>query len=220
MAKQRKRRAHRPARERPERDQDARLVATRIVKMGNDPAPPDTWAVVVSPIRMDDGRMLNWHPPQAVAFHLIEAKRLCDRAVPKRRRLIGNLATRPNESYGPPNSRTPLDILADLTAAVLFAFTAIESLANHSIDQLDVEAMVTVERGGGPVEISRDDMVRRLGISEKLTLAVPMLPDGEDSRAPNRGRDTGTSSDCATTSCTLSNAAMTPTLTCAPPTTG
>jgi hypothetical protein len=172
--------AHRPARERPERDQDPRLVATRILKMGDDPAPPGTWAVVVSPVRMDDGRMLNWHPPQPVAFHLIEGKRLCDRAVPKRRRLTGNLATRPNESYGPANSRIPLDILADLTAAVLFAFTAIESLANHSIDQLDESATVTVERGDGPVEIPRDDMVRRLGISEKLTLAVPLLADGED----------------------------------------
>jgi hypothetical protein len=109
-------------------------VATRVVAVSDEPTPPGTWAVVVSPVRMDDGRMLNWHPPQPVAFHLVEAKRLCDRAVPLRRRLVGNLAKRENDSYGPTNSRVPLNVLSDLTSAVLLAFTSIESLANHSID--------------------------------------------------------------------------------------
>jgi hypothetical protein len=55
--------------------------------------------------------------------------------VPLRRRLVGNLAKRENDSYGPTNSRVPLNVLSDLTSALLFAFTAIECLANHSIDQ-------------------------------------------------------------------------------------
>jgi hypothetical protein len=179
MSKPRRtRRAHRQARDRPERAQDPRLVGVRIAALGGIQAAPGTWAVAVSPVRMDDGRVLNWYSPQPVAFSLVEAKRLCDRAVPKRRQVLGNLRKRENDSYGPTNARVALDCLSDLAAAVLFAFTAIESLANHSIDQLDDDATVTIERAEGPLEITKDDMVRRLGIGEKLTLVVPMLPDG------------------------------------------
>jgi hypothetical protein len=173
--------ASRPARERPERQQDPRLVATQVRAIGGEPAPPGTWAVAVSPVRMEDGRMLNWHPPQPVAFNLVEAKWRCNNAVPRRRAIMGNLVSRPNGAYQPQNARAALDCLSDLSAAVLFAFTAVESLANHSIDQLDDEASITIERRKGEqFEIPKAEMVRRLNITEKFTLAVPMLPDGEE----------------------------------------
>lgn len=65
---------------------------------------------------------------------------------------------------------------------MLFAFTAIESLANHSIDQLDDSTTVTIERQGREegIEIAKPDLVRRMNIEEKLTRVVPMLPDGSE----------------------------------------
>jgi hypothetical protein len=92
--------------------------------------------MVVSPVRMDDGTMLNWHPPQPVTFNLIEAKRRRDRGERQRRAIMGNLRARKNGSVGPVNSSAALDCLFDLAAGVLFAFTAVESLANHAIDML------------------------------------------------------------------------------------
>lgn len=173
-----KRRSQRAAVNRPERQQDPRLVATPAAAVDGQPVAPDTWIVAVSPVRMDDGRMLNWHPPQSVAFNLVEAKRHCDRSVSRRRSILGNLHARANDSYGPSNSQALLDCVADLVAAVLFAFTAIESVANHSVDELPEDATVIVERGKRRVEIAKPEMVRRLSVTEKLTLVVPMLPDG------------------------------------------
>lgn len=74
-------RAGRPARERAKRQQDARLVATQVtadapgVKRGD-------WIVSVAAVDMDDGRRLMWHPPQPVAFTLLEAKRYRELAAP------------------------------------------------------------------------------------------------------------------------------------------
>lgn len=132
-------------------------MATRVTGIGGQAVAPGTWVVAVSPVRMDDGRMLNWHPPQSVAFNLVEAKRLCDRSAPRRRSIIGNLHTRPNDSFGPANSQALIDCVSDFVAAVLFAFTAIESVANHSVDELPENATVSVQREAGPVEIAKSE---------------------------------------------------------------
>lgn len=58
---------------------------------------------------MDDGRMLNWHPPQPVAFNLVEAKWRCNRAVPRRRAIMGNVIGRRNGAYQPQNTHVALD---------------------------------------------------------------------------------------------------------------
>ena len=146
--------------------------------MGGKPVAPDTWAVAVSPVRLDDSRVLNWHPPQPVAFAVIEAARYVTRGERQRRRIMGSLRARPNAAYEPPNSRAVIDCISDLSVAVLFAFTAIESLANHSIDQLSDDAIVQVEFKQGEVrEVTKAEMVRRLRIEEKLAQAVPMLDD-------------------------------------------
>jgi hypothetical protein len=171
--------ASRPSRERPERQQDPRLAATPVRAIGGEQLPPGHWVVAVSPVTMDDGRELQWHPPQPVAFSLVEAKRLCDRAVPRRRRLIGNLTRRPNDTYGPQNSQATLDVVSDLWSAVLHSFAAIEAIANDSIDRLPPEAVVTIGKKDDTRDIAQPEMVRRLNLDEKLALAVPMLDIGE-----------------------------------------
>lgn len=131
---------------------------------------------------MEDGRLLYYHPPQPVAFNLIEAKRHRDRGSSQRRQIVGNLKREHEDKYSPQNSHVVLDCLSDLVGAVLHAFTAVESLANHSIDQLADDVSVGVERGEGRISVPKADMVRRLSIAEKLDLAVPLLPDGEPTK--------------------------------------
>jgi hypothetical protein len=180
-------RAHRSAHERPERQQDPRLAATQIVGPIEVDGPldvkPGDWIVAMSPVRMPDGRLLAYHPPQPVAFNLIEAKRHRDRGAAQRRSIMGDLkGPDGNGHYRPQNSHAVLDCLSDLVGAVLHAFTAIESLANHSVDQLPDDATVEVERQGDIVTVAKGDMVRRLSITEKLNFAVPLLEDGHPTK--------------------------------------
>lgn len=124
-----------------------------------------------------------YHPPQPVAFNLIEAKGHGDRGVARRRSITGNLkGPDRNGHYRPQNSHAVIDCLSDLVGAVLHAFTAIESLANHSIDQLPDDATLQVERQDETVTVVKGDMVRRLNITEKLNLAVPLLEDGQPTK--------------------------------------
>jgi hypothetical protein len=160
---------------------DPRLVAEQITGKVEGPLDikPGDWMIAMSPVRLPDGRVVAYHPPQPVAFNLVEAKRHRDRGAKQRRAILGNLnAPDADGNSRPQNSAAVIDCLSDLVGAVLHAFTAIESLANHSIDQLDDNATVQVERQGDTVTISKADMVRRLNITEKLELAVPLLPDG------------------------------------------
>jgi hypothetical protein len=74
------------------------------------------------------------------------------------------------------NPAIVIDCLAELISGVLFAFTAIESFANHSIDQLSETASLTLTRRAKTErEVRRDSMVRDLGIVEKLDRTVPLL---------------------------------------------
>lgn len=152
--------------------------------MDGQALPPGHWAVLVEPVMMDDERELQWHPPQPVAFSLVEAKRLCDRAVPRRLRIMGSLKKRDNDTFMPQNSRVTLDVISDLWSAVLHSFAAIEAIANDSIDRLPEDATVTIGRKNDTREVLKSDMVRRLNLDEKLGLAVPMLDIGE----PIKGR--------------------------------
>jgi hypothetical protein len=151
---------------------DPRLAATKITGS-------DSWAVIGSPVAMDDGRDLFWYVPQPVAFALLEAKRHQDRGVDARQEIMGALVPRHDGRCAPADPARTIDCISDLQVAVFYAFTAIESLANHSIDQLDDNATVQVENWKGElVEVAKPEMVRRLGISEKLSVVVPMLDDG------------------------------------------
>jgi hypothetical protein len=128
-AKSKRKRASRAASERPERQQDPRLWAV--------PMPPDAWIYAISPARMPDGRLLRWIPPMPVTFNLIQAKRYRDRGVSERISIMSRLAKRrDDEAYGPANPRRTVDCIFDLQTAVLCAFLAIESFANHAVETL------------------------------------------------------------------------------------
>ena len=167
-----RKRASRSARERPESQIHAGLSASRVTEYGGEPMPKGTWAITVSAADMSDGRTLLWHPPQAVAFSLAQAKLHCDRAVPRRRQIMGNLIARNDgRGYEPQNARAVLVVVADLWSAVLHAFAAVEALANDSIDRLPESTVVRV----GKKEVAQSDMVASLRIGEKLKKAVPLL---------------------------------------------
>lgn len=162
-------------RERSERQQDARLVATQIAADAGDGFKKGDWVVVVSPVNLGDGERLMWHPPQPVAFNLLQAKRNRDRGVRQRRRIMGNLARRADGTLEPLNSHAAIDCLADLVAAVLFAFTAIESLANHAIEMLPDDTVVAVRKDR---KLAKDELITALGIDDKLKRVVPLLDAG------------------------------------------
>jgi hypothetical protein len=171
-----KQRAARGARERDERRQDPRLVATRVAEDADGGIRAGHWMVVVSPVELEDGRLLMWHPPQPVAFNLLEAKRHRDRGVKARRAIVGNLVRRDDDGLQPSNSHAAIDCLSELAAAVLFSFTAIESLANHVIEMLPDDTVVTVRKGR---ELAKDELVAGLGIDDKLKRVVPLLDAGQ-----------------------------------------
>lgn len=169
MAKHSRRRAGR----RPERRQDPRLTAERIRAIGGEAVTEETWAVVVSPIELSDGRVLAFHGPQVVAFNLFEAQRHARRGSKARRQLLGNLYRGEDEMWRMRDPRKGLDCVRELATAVLFSLTALEGLANHTIDQMEPEATVEVERDGETVVVPRDRMERVLSVSEKLHIAIP-----------------------------------------------
>jgi len=170
-------RARRPAKHRPERQQDARLVATLVREIDGVQQPDGTWALAVSPVEMDDGRRLLWHPPQPVAFNLIEAKKHADRGARLRRKLIGNLegsGRGGDRSYRPRDSHATIDCIADLVAGVLFSFTAIESLANHAVQTLPDDFTLTHRKR----RIRKDQIERLLGTDDKLKRVLPRAEFG------------------------------------------
>lgn len=161
--------------ERPERSKDPRLVAVRVTEMDGEKLPPDTWAQVLSPVLMDDERELLWYPPQPVAFNLVEAKRVRDRGVRSRRNIMAKLKKRSSgDGVQPINSSTVLNCVRDLQSAVLFAFTAIESLANHAIDMLDDDFTLTIKKR----TYTKEQLVK-LGIDDKLKCVLPKMDGGE-----------------------------------------
>src|SRR3954447_11484613 len=100
----------------------------------------------MSPVRLPDGRILAYHPPQPVAFNLIEAKRHRDQGARDRKAIIAGLqGPDQNGHVRPTDSRAVIDFLSELVGTVLHAFAAIECLANHSIDQLPADAEVEVQ---------------------------------------------------------------------------
>lgn len=129
------------------------------------------WIVAVSPVALEDGREMQWHPPQPVAFNLLEAKKYRDRGVRQRRRIMGNLQKRANGTLQPSDARAPIDCLSDMIAAVLFAFAAIESFANHAVQLLPDDATIVIRKG----EIVDRDRLDALGVEDKLKVVVPFV---------------------------------------------
>ncbi len=172
MAKRKRtKRASRTASERPERGKDPRLVAVPVSEMDGEKLDPGTWAQVLSPVLMDDGRELLWYPPQPVAFNLVEAKYARDRGAKSRRNIMAKLKKRPRgDAVQPINSTAVLNCVRDLQSAVLLSFTAIESLANHAIDMLEDDFTLTIKKR----TYTKKELVS-LGIDDKLKRVVPKM---------------------------------------------
>lgn len=133
--------------------------------------------VGLSPVEMSDGRELHWYPPQPVVFNLLEAHRYAKRGVKSRVNIMAKLKKREGGSYAPGNPTTTLNCVRDLQVAVSFAFTAIENLANHSIDMLDDEFVLKRRRRD---DLPKKDLIRSLSIEDKYKLVVPRLDQGEN----------------------------------------
>jgi hypothetical protein len=76
-----------PDRRRPERRQDPRLTAERIRTIEGESVKEQTYAIVVSPVELPDGRVLVFHGPQVVAFNLFDAQRRAKRGTKAQRHL-------------------------------------------------------------------------------------------------------------------------------------
>jgi hypothetical protein len=70
---------------------------------------------------------------------------------------------------------TFLDALGELASAVLLSLAAIEAAANAAIERLPEGTEIVLERQGREVRLGRDEMVRRLSLSEKLDRVFPLL---------------------------------------------
>jgi hypothetical protein len=139
--------------------------------MDGVPVPPDTWIYVISPAQMPDGRLLRWYPPMPVAFNLIQAKRYRDRGVSERLSIMSRLAKRrDDEAYGPTNPRRAVDCIFDLQTAVLCAFLAIESFANHAVETLPDGKTITYKGS----TLDKPAMIR-IATDEKFKRVVPLL---------------------------------------------
>jgi hypothetical protein len=159
---------------------DPRLHAIEIAQRFDSPwsnlsYPRGSWAVITSSVRLNDGRIVGFHSPQVVSFNLLESNRHLLRAERLRKAVLSQTKAASDGSTTPTNSKLLLDALASAANAVFLAFSAIEGIANESIDELPDEASITVERKGLHVVHDKESMIRWLSVSQKLDLVVPMV---------------------------------------------
>jgi hypothetical protein len=153
---------------------DPRLRWVEAKEFDGVPVSERTFLTVVEPTRLPDGSIVWFQSPMAPAFKLLTARSLLASGERKRQRALATTRRRGEDAE---ISNTPklLDALADLIAAVLLSFTAIESYANEAIDRLNDDATVMIRRRASEVLVGKADMARSLGIEEKLDLVVPKL---------------------------------------------
>jgi hypothetical protein len=136
--------------------------------MDGEPVSAETWALVRSPIRLDDGDVLMAAAPQVVTFNLVIARRLGEQGAKERRKLVANLKRHEDGNLRSLDPRKDMDCLEDLISTALFAYAALEGFGSHCIDRLPADASVTVRRRGEDVAIPQSEMVARLSVGEKL----------------------------------------------------
>lgn len=137
--------------------------------------------VLVEPIRLEDGRELNFDAPHVVPLYLLKAKKLRDAAEPKRRATLTQTTTAPTGELSPQNAVRTFDAMEDLAVAVTLALAAIEAHANDVISRLSDDALVEIPArlGGRTVMVMRDKAAMdRMSLAEKITRAVPLLTGG------------------------------------------
>lgn len=132
----------------------------------------EIFAFAISPIRLDDARVVFYPSPAVIDFYLLEAKRLRDLGERARQRALSDLKKEDDGSFRPRNPSAVLDAMADLTTAVFLSVGAVEAFANLMIEDLPQDAKV--DRGGKNGVVGQGEMVRQLSLRDKLHLAVPL----------------------------------------------
>ena len=159
------------------KEPDKRLTASEVTKAAVSPTgrpiPVGSHVILMQRVRLLTGEVLMFPAPQMVSLYLIESRMFAIKG--ERKRLLSLKQVRQEKDHiYPTNHSLLIDAVRDLSLAVLLAYSAIESLCNATIDDLPIEAAVVARRASQNLTVSRDEMVRRLSLGEKLDLALPL----------------------------------------------
>lgn len=131
-----------------------------------------------APVKLDDGRVVDFPAPQFVAFFLVEAQRHLKRGERLRRQTLNQLRRHMDGSWSTTNPAVAFDCFSELAAAVLFAYAATESLANGIIEGFpDEMRWEHAARDGTTKSFDKSEIVRRLSTSTKLGEVIPQLTE-------------------------------------------
>lgn len=171
--KQRERRTH----ERP--FPDPRLLTFEVQAVGGAPVSEPTFIFPVDRLRLPDQRVLAFHAPTMPGFFLLTAKSLLDQGEAEREKVLATITVPPDRvDYADVNvsdDSVALDALGKIASAVVLAAAAVEVYANECVDRLNDGETVERRRNGQTQTISKDEMIRRLSLEEKLDLVVPKV---------------------------------------------
>lgn len=157
---------------------DERLPDPRTKAVRTNEKSPDgqtLWITFPSEIQVGD-KKVGWYEVDPVAFSLLEAKKLCDRAAPKRAELIADHDLTPDKrAFRIANNEELMDVFSDLWSAIMHSFAALEAFANNVVEVLPpgTNLMYKGER------LTTDEIVRRVGTEVKFKRFVPRHPDAK-----------------------------------------
>ncbi len=158
---------------------DPRLLTVEVTAIGGVPVAEPTFIYPVDRLRLADRKVLAFHAPSVPAFYLLTARALRDEGESERKRVMETIrpATERNDwaEMDVSDDSLAMDALGKLASAVILSMAAVEAYANEAIDRLDAADTVTIERRGDQLEVPQPELVRRLGLDEKLDLVAPRV---------------------------------------------
>ena len=95
--------------------------------LGFNPEEPVS-LVVVEPIRLADGRELNFDAPSVVPLYLFKAKHLRDAAEPKRKATLTQTTRAPTGEVAPQNAARTFDAMEELAVVVMLALARLKHM--------------------------------------------------------------------------------------------
>ena len=100
-----------------------------------------TDADIESRVELPDGRVLAFRGEGAVSRNLAEARRLAHRGVRARDQAIAELYRRNDGVWEIIDPEKELDLMSDLSGAILFSYAAIEGIADPAVVGIGEEAL-------------------------------------------------------------------------------
>ncbi len=137
-------------------------------------------------MQFDDGRLIYLPATIAGRFNLLTARTLLERGEAARRAALAEVYATESGSLRLSQPTLMFDAYGDLIAAVLLAFAGIEAYANEAIERLPDEYVLRITRRGGEQEIEKNELARRLSISEKLDRVGPVVASRRSIRGTKR----------------------------------